>query len=175
MAFIVSAGVISAGALATGVAAAGVGLNAYGAYKSSKANKAQANAQAAQARANAKIARRNAADVVDRGKDAISDQKQATIRSLSSVRSGVAGAGFAVDSAGSTGQELVKAMSEAGEIDISRLKENIDREEQRALDQGMNFSMQADQFKTQARGYNPLLSGVTAGVSSAARSSDILF
>jgi len=162
-------------AFTTMLAVGSIGLGAASAYKSSKANKAQAKSQAAQAQANAKIARRNAADVVERGKDALYDQKQATIKSLSSVRSGVAGAGFAVDSAGSTGQELVKAMSEAGEIDISRLKENIDREEQRALDQGMNYSMQADQFKTQARGYNPLLSGITAGVGSAVRGADILF
>ena len=149
MAFIVSA--VTGLAVSTVVAGAGVALGAYGAYKSSKQNK------------------------VSRGKDAISDQKKATIRSLSSVRSGTAGAGLVVDGADTTGQLLVKSMAEAGELDIIRLQENIDREEQRALDQGANFTAQSDQFKIQQRGYNPLLSGITAGVSGASRNADILF
>lgn len=175
MAFIVSAVAGGTMLLGTAVSIAGVGLSAYGAYSSSQANKEQANAQESQAKANAEIAKRNAADVLVRGDDALFDQKMATIASLSQVRSGTAGAGFTVDVSGTTGQQLVKSMVAAGELDITRLKENIDREEQRALDQGANYTAQAKQFAIQARGYNPLLSGFTAGVGSASRSSDILF
>lgn len=160
------------------IAAAVVGsvaLNAYGAYKSSQQNKAMAGAQSEQSAMNAAIAERNAADAVSRGKDAISDQKKAAIRSLSSVRSGTAGAGLVVDGADTTGQLLVKSMAEAGELDIIRLQENIDREEQRALDQGANFTAQSDQFKIQQRGYNPLLSGFSAGLNTAVGQADILF
>jgi hypothetical protein len=162
-------------AFVTAIAVAGVGLSAYGAYSSSKANKKQSQAQAEQAEMNAEIAKRNAADVVKQGKDALFDQKLATLASLGQVRSGTAGAGFVVDSAGTTGDQLYRSMAEAGELDISRLQENIEREEQRALDQGANFTAQANQFKIQSRGYNPLLSGFTAGVGGLNQSADILF
>lgn len=175
MAFIVSAVAGGTMALGTAVSIAGVGLSAYGAYSSSQANKKQADAQASQAKANAEIAKRNAADVIVRGDDALFDQKMATIASLSQVRSGTAGAGFTVDAMGTTGMDLYRSMAEAGEIDISRLQENIDREEQRALDQGAGFTAQANQFAIQARGYNPLLSGFSAGLSSAVKNADILF
>tara|TARA_R110000737_G_scaffold58287_2_gene84248 strand:- start:592 stop:1083 length:492 start_codon:yes stop_codon:yes gene_type:complete len=157
------------------VAVAGVGLSAAGAYSSSKANKAAANANADQARVNAEIAKRNAKDIVKQGEGALFDQKLATIASMSQVRSGTAGAGFTVDAAGTTGENLYKSMAAAGELDITRLQENIDREEQRALDQGAGFTAQADQFKIQARGFNPLLSGFTAAVGGASRNADILF
>ena len=162
-------------AFVTAIAVAGVGLSAYGAYSSSKANKKQATAQADQANMNADIAKRNAADVVKQGKDAIFDQKIATLVSMGQVRSGTAGAGFVVDSKGTTGELLYRSMAEAGELDISRLKENIDREKQRALDQGANFTAQANQFKTQSRGYNPLLSGFTAGLGGLNQNADVLF
>tara|TARA_R110000764_G_C11029370_1_gene385290 strand:- start:6402 stop:6908 length:507 start_codon:yes stop_codon:yes gene_type:complete len=161
--------------IATAVAVAGVGLSAYGAYSSSKANKAQSKAQAEQAAMNAEISKRNAKDVVKQGDAALFDQKIATLVSMGQVRSGTAGAGFVVDSAGTTGAQLYRSMAEAGELDISRLQENIEREEQRALDQGANFTAQADQFKIQSRGYNPLLSGFTAGIGGLNQNADILF
>tara|TARA_R110000822_G_scaffold228296_1_gene360740 strand:+ start:392 stop:928 length:537 start_codon:yes stop_codon:yes gene_type:complete len=173
MAFIVTA--ITGASIATVAAVGGVALGAYGAYSSSKNNKKQSQAQASQANMNADIAKRNAADVVKQGKDAIFDQKLATLRSLGQVRSGTAGAGFVVDSKGTTGELLFRSMAEAGELDISRLKENIDREKQRALDQGANFTAQANQFKIQSRGYNPLLSGFTAGLGGVNQNADILF
>jgi hypothetical protein len=163
MAFIVAATVV------------GVGVSAYGAYKSSQANKAAANSQAEQARINEQIAIRNAADVVKIGEDSLFDQKKATLASLAQVRAGTAGAGFVVDAKDTTGEQLYKAMAEAGELDITRLKANIDREEQRALDTGAGFAAQADQFKIQARGYNPMFSAFSAGLSGISRSSDILF
>mgnify|MGYP003654005740 FL=1 len=161
--------------LATAVSAAGVGLSAYGAYSSSKANKKQSEAQSDQAKINAEIAQRNAKDIVKQGQDALFDQKIATLVSMGQVRSGTAGAGFVVDSAGTTGDQLYRSMAEAGELDISRLQENIEREEQRALDQGANFTAQANQFKIQSRGYNPLLSGFTAGVGGLNQNADVLF
>jgi hypothetical protein len=161
--------------IAVAIAATSVGLSAYGAYSSSKNNKKQAEAQSAQAKVNAEISARNAVDVAKRGADSLFDQKRATLASLSQVRSSTAGAGFVVDSAGTTGQELVRSMAAAGEIDVIRLQENIDREQQRALDQGANFTAQADQYKIQSRGYNPFVSGLTAAVGGATQNSDILF
>tara|TARA_R110000824_G_scaffold203678_1_gene388220 strand:+ start:5043 stop:5549 length:507 start_codon:yes stop_codon:yes gene_type:complete len=162
-------------AFVTAIAVAGVGLSAYGAYSSSKANKKQARSQAEQAALNAEISQRNAKDIVERGNDALFDQKIATLTSMSQVRSGTAAAGFVVDSAGTTGAQLYRSMAEAGEVDISRLRENIEREEQRALDQGANFTAQSNQFKIQSRGYNPLLSGFTAGLGGLNQNADILF
>ena len=175
MAFIVSAVVGGTVAASTVIAGASLALGAAGAYSSSKANKAAANANSKQSKVNAKIAKRNAVDIVKQGKDALFDQKLATIASMSQVRSGTAGAGFVVDAAGTTGENLYKSMAAAGELDITRLQENIDREEQRALDQGAGFTAQANQFKIQARGFNPMLSGFSAGLSSAAQNADILF
>jgi len=176
MAFIVSAIATATGiGAATLVAGAAVGVSAYGAYKGSQANKANAKFSANQAQANAAIAQRNAADVVDRGKDAIADQKKATIRALSNIRASAAGAGLVVDQEGTLPQDLVVAMTEAGELDIVRLQKNIDREEQRAKDQGANYTAQAGQFKAQAKSINPFFSTASAGLNSAAGSGDILF
>jgi len=162
MAFIVSAIATATGiGAATLVAGAAVGVSAYGAYKGSQANKANAKFSANQAQANAAIAQRNAADVVDRGKDAIADQKKATIRALSNIRASAAGAGLVVDQEGTLPQDLVVAMTEAGELDIVRLQKNI--------------TAQAGQFKAQAKSINPFFSTASAGLNSAAGSGDILF
>lgn len=176
MAFVVSAiaGVtgIAAGTL---VAGAAVGVSAYGAYKGSQAQKANANFSKEQAQRNAEIAARNAYDIQERGKDAIVDQKKATLRALGNIRASAAGAGLVVDQADTTPQDLVVAMTEAGELDVVRLQENINREEQRALDQGAGFTAQAGQFAAQARSINPFFSAASSGLNAAAGSGDILF
>ena len=172
MAFIASALGISA---ATAIAGASVAVGVYGSVQASKGRKAQADQSAEQAEFNAEIAQENMIDVEARGLTALRDQRMMTIRNLSSVRSAGAASGVVVDQEGTSLQDSVVAMAEAGAIDVTRLRENIDREKRRAEVQGANFEAQADQFRISSAGQNPFLSGLSAGLNSASQNSDILF
>jgi hypothetical protein len=172
MAFIASALGISA---ATAIAGAGLALSTVGAVKASQGRKAQARSSKEQAEFNAEIAQENMIDVEERGLTALHDQRMMTIRNLSSVRAAGAASGVVVDQEGTSLQDSVVAMAEAGAIDVTRLRENIDREKRRAEVQGLNFTAQADQFEIARAGENPFLSGLSAGLNSASQNSDILF
>jgi hypothetical protein len=172
MAFIASAIGISA---ATAVAGASLAVGVYGSVQASKGRKAQAGAQRDQATFNAEVAQDNMADVDERGLTAVRDQQMMTLRTLSSVRSAGAASGVVVDQEGTSLQDSVVAMAEAGTIDVKRLRENIDRERRRAEIQGANFTAQAEQFEIKRSGESPFLSGLSAGLNSASNNSDILF
>jgi hypothetical protein len=161
--------------LLTGLAIASTGLAVAGAVKQSQGQKKQADQSAEQAEFNAEIAQENMIDVEERGLTALRDQRMMTIRNLSSVRSAGAASGVVVDQEGTSLQDSVVAMAEAGAIDVTRLRENIDREKRRAEVQGANFEAQADQFRVSSAGQNPFLSGLSAGLNSASQNSDILF
>ena len=161
--------------IATAIAVAGVGVSIYGATKQAQGQKKQADQSAEQAEFNAEIAQENMIDVEERGLTALHDQRMMTIRNLSSVRAAGAASGVVVDQEGTSLQDSVVAMAEAGAIDVTRLRENIDREKRRAEVQGANFEAQADQFRISSAGQNPFLSGLSAGLNSASKNSDILF
>jgi hypothetical protein len=161
--------------LLTGLAIASAGVGIAGAVTASKGRKAQARANADQSEFNAIIAQENMVDVEERGLIALRDQRMLTLRNLSSVRSAGAASGVVVDQEGTSLQDSVVAMAEAGTIDVRRLRENIDREKRRAEVQGINFEAQADQFRIAQAGENPFLSGLSAGLNSANQNSDILF
>jgi hypothetical protein len=175
MAFIATALGISATTAATAAAVGSLAVGTYGAVQASKGRKAQASSQRDQALFNAEIAQENMADIGERGLTAVRDQQMMTLRNLSSVRSAGAASGVVVDQEGTSLQDSVVAMAEAGTIDVKRLRENIDRERRRAEIQGENFTAQADQFEIKRAGENPFLSGLSAGLNSASNNSDILF
>jgi hypothetical protein len=161
--------------IATALAVGSLAVGVYGASEASKGRAQQAGAQRDQAMFNAEIAQANMADVSERGLTALHDQQMVTLRNLSSVRSAGAASGVVVDQEGTSLQDSVVAMAEAGTIDIKRLRENIDRERRRAEVQGLNFTAQAEQFEIKRAGENPFLSGLSAGLNSASNNSDILF
>tara|TARA_R110002167_G_scaffold73484_3_gene205993 strand:+ start:3651 stop:4148 length:498 start_codon:yes stop_codon:yes gene_type:complete len=161
--------------IATALAVGSFAVGTYGAVQASKGRKAQARSQREQAEFNAEIAQENMIDVEERGLTALRDQQMMTLRNLSSVRSAGAASGVVVDQEGTSLQDSVVAMAEAGTIDVRRLRENIDREKRRAEVQGLNFTAQAEQFEIARAGENPFLSGLSAGLNSASKNSDILF
>lgn len=138
-------------------------FSAIGAYTQSKARKAQARYQRDVAKVNAKIAEDNMRDIELRGRVAEFDQRRATARALSDVRTATAGSGLEVNVAGTTPQDLVRAMSEAGELDVMRLRNNIEREKRRAEIQKQNYIAQAGQFELERSSINPLRSALIAG------------
>lgn len=167
---------LAAGASATvALAAAGVGLAAGGAYQASQARKQQAAFSRDMALTNEVIALDNARDVELRGRQAVYDQRRAVARQLSSVRAASAGAGMVVDEIGTVPQDMVIAMAEAGELDVMRLQNNIERERRRALVQGAQFEAQAGQFELQRSSESPFRSALVTGVSGAVGNYDLLF
>tara|TARA_R110000851_G_scaffold174949_2_gene321170 strand:+ start:9282 stop:9815 length:534 start_codon:yes stop_codon:yes gene_type:complete len=160
---------------ASAIAAVGVGVSAIGAAGASNARKSSAAYNRDVALTNEQIAKDNARDVVLRGREEVYTQRRAVARELSTTRVQAAGQGMTVDEAGTTPQHLVADMAEAGELDVMRLRNNIQREERRALVQGTSFAAQAGQFDLQRSSESPFRSALVAGVGAAVQSSDILF
>ena len=158
------ASVLGLGATATGaLIGGGIGLQAGSAYKAAEGAKDQAAFNQAMAERNQKIAIMNALDVQKKGRTAVYEQRRRVAQDLSSTRAAAAGAGLVVDEAGTTPQQMVTAMTVAGEMDVMRLQNNIEREKRRALIQGQDFELRAGQFAVQRSSINPFRSAVTAG------------
>lgn len=175
----------------TALIATSIAATAGSAYMGATAQQQQYQAQAQSAeysaevaRNNAKIAEDNKQDIELQGRQAVFDQRRQVARSLSSVRAATAGSGLVVDEAGTTPQDLVQTMTEAGELDVMRLRNNIEREKRRAEIQGTNFQAQAGQLELEASNLesaagsiNPFFSAVLGGVgrASSPQAMDILF
>lgn len=170
-------GFLAGGTATAAIAGAGIGMAAASSYTQAQSDKAQAKYARDVQLTNQQIALDNARDVELRGRQAVFDQRRAVARELSTVRAATAGAGLAVGEAGTTPQDMVRAMTEAGELDVMRLRNNIEREKRRALVQAQNFEAQAGQFDLQRRSINPLRSAFSTAVAGASSPAnmDILF
>lgn len=180
MALLTALGAVAGFAAAGGTGAligAGIGLSAAGSYAASKSRKQSAAFSRDVALTNKQIAEDNARDVELRGRQAVYDQRRAVAREVSDIRTATAASGIVVDEAGTTPQDMVQAMNEAGELDVMRLRNNIEREERRALVQGVNFEAQAGQFELQRSSESPFRSALTtaAGAALSPGNADILF
>lgn len=162
-------------AFATVLAGASVALGAASAFTSASGAKSRAKFDRDVALNNEVIAKQNEQDTELRGRIATFDQRRAVARQISSVRSATAASGLVVDDAGTTGAAMVEDMTVAGELDVMRLRTNIDNEKRRAAIQGANFKAQAGQFEAQRSSINPFRSALVAGVGGAVNNSDILF
>lgn len=141
----------------------GMAVSALGAYQQAEAQSAQAAYSRDVALTNQQIAQDNARDVELRGRKAIFDQRRRVAAELANVTTATAASGLVVDEAGTTPQDIVQSMAEAGELDVLQLRNNIEREKRRALVQAQNFEAQAGQFELQRGSINPFLNaGVTA-------------
>lgn len=170
-------GVVSAGVGTAAMIGGGIGLKAAGAYKQSQARKDQAEYNRDVALTNKQIAEDNARDVELRGRQAVYDQRRAVARELGDVRAATAASGLVVGEAGTTPQDMVQAMTEAGELDVMRLRNNIEREKRRAIVQATSYEAQAGQFDLQRQSESPFRSALTsiAGSASSGATRDILF
>lgn len=157
--------------------AGGVGMMAGSQYYAAQGQKSQAAFNRDVALNNQIIAEQNVADIADRGRVAVYDQRRAVARELGNVRAATAGSGLVVDEAGTTPQDMVRAMVDAGELDVMRLQNNIDREQRRASIQGANFAAQAGQFEANRASINPFRSALTSAFQGATTgmNADILF
>lgn len=162
-------------AFMTALAVASTAFQAVGAYQQAQAQKNAAAYNRDVAENNAKIAEDNARDVELRGRVAVFDQRRAVARELSVVRAGSAANGLVVDEVGTIPQEMVQAMTEAGELDVMRLRNNIENEKRRALVQKTNFEAQAGAFEMERRSISPFRSALGAGLSGLNQNADILF
>jgi len=158
----------------TALAIAGTGLNMLGASKKAKADKAAMRAQAEQDLRNAEIAKENARDVERVGRISINDAKVAAARTIDQAKASFVGRGVVINEAGTAPEAVVQDMVRAGEIDVIRLRDNIDMEKRRALDQAENFEAQAASTSASASSIKPGFAALTAGVGSLAQNYDLL-
>lgn len=158
-----------------GMAVASVGMQAAGAYSQAKAKKGAAKYNRDVALTNAQIADDNMRDTELRGRQAVFDQRRAVVREMASVRAASAGAGLTVGEAGTTPQDLVQSMVEAGELDVMRLRNNIENEKRRAAIEGTSFRAQAGAFEAERRSISPLRSAVISGGGAVMSNKDVLF
>lgn len=145
-----------------------------GASKQAKAQKRALEAQAAQDLRNAEIARENARDVERVGRITISDAKVSAARQLSTARASFVGRGVVINESGTTPEAVVQDMVRAGEIDVIRLRNNIEMEKRRAIDQAEGFEAQAGSTSRSASSISPGLAGITAGIGAFANNYDLL-
>jgi len=164
-------------AFMTALVAAGIGMQALGSYNQAQGAKQSAAFNRDMALVNAQIAGQNVRDIELRGRQAEYDQRKAVARELSSVRAATAANGLVVNEAGTTPQDMVRAMAEAGELDAMRLRNNIEREKRTAEIQGTQYTAQAGQFDAERRSISPFRSAFTTALSGVTNSSnaDILF
>lgn len=158
----------------TALAIGGAGLNFLGARKQAKEQKRALEDQAAQDLRNAEIARENARDVERVGRISISDAKVAAAQTISQAKASFVGRGVVINEAGTVPEAVVQDMVRAGEIDAIRLRDNIEMEKRRAIDQADSFEAQAGSTSRSAKGIRPGLAGITAGVGSLVNNYDLL-
>jgi hypothetical protein len=151
-------------------------VSAVGAVSAAQAAKNEALYNAQVQRNNAIIAQRNAADVKERGREAAEERGAHTRQVVGAAKAAMASNGLLVDDGpGTSSQSLLDDLARAGAVDTKRLYERAQREEYRALVQGMNFEAQAGLFELQASNINPALAGLTAITRGLANNADILF
>lgn len=149
-------------------------VGAVGAAKQAKAQKNALKSQAEQDLRNAEIARANARDVERVGRITINDAKVSAARQLSTARASYVGRGVVINESGTTPEAVVQDMVRAGEIDVIRLRNNIEMEKRRALDQAEGFEAQSASTSRSAGSISPGFAGLTAAVSGLANSYDLL-
>jgi hypothetical protein len=160
---------------ATVLAIASTAVSVVGAVQQANAQKAQAEYNAAVARNNAIIAEQNAQDVEQRGDIALAQRRQALNQTIGSARAAIAGSGLLVDDAPETTPAmLLDDLTVAGQMDILTLEGNIARESRRARIQGGQFEAQAGLFELEGRSISPAFAGLSAGLGTASRNSDLL-
>lgn len=142
----------------------GTAVSALGAFQQASAAQAQARYNAQVAENNAVIADQNRRNVVERGREAVREQRERLRITLGAVRSRVAGMGLVVDEQGTTPDDLYLGMVERGELDIMKIRANVERQAREAEIQGINFRAQAIGEEARAASINPGLAALSAGL-----------
>ena len=155
-------------AIGLGVVSTGLGFIAQ--RQQAQAQRNQANFQAQVARNNAIIAQQNAAQIEKKGKIAEQDRKRLIRQTIGAAKAGQAAQGFLVDDdEDSTNVQHVADLAEAGQLDILRIRDNMESEKRRALIQGDQFTAQAGLFDLKAADSGSSLAGFSTLLGGAAK------
>lgn len=142
-------------AISTGV---GTVVSVMGAYQQSQAAKAQAEYNAAVSRNNQIIAQQNAEAIRERGKEDEADHRRKIVQTIGAARAAAAGNGFLIDGSADDTNALLQAdIAEAGELDILRIRDDVELRARQQEVQGVNFGAEAGLFSLQASQQKPLL------------------
>tara|TARA_R110000787_G_scaffold114871_3_gene224740 strand:+ start:6374 stop:6940 length:567 start_codon:yes stop_codon:yes gene_type:complete len=141
----------------------------YGAYQQAQAQQEQAAYQAAVARNNAITAGRTATAIAERGKILEDEHRRKIKQTKGSAKTVQAAKGFLVDDTeDSTNVGLLADIAEIGELDILKIRDNVELERRQALIQGSNYQTQAGLFDAKAGSISPLMSGTSTLLAGAA-------
>jgi len=143
----------------------GTAVSAIGAFQQASAAKAQAQYNAQVAENNAVIAEQNRQNVLERGVEAQREQRERIRRTLGRVRAATAGQGLVVDEEGTSPDDVFFGMVEAGELDVMKIRANVERQAREAEVQGINFKARAIGERARADSINPGLAAFSAGLS----------
>jgi len=146
----------------TALAVVGTGMTVYGQMQAGKAAQSQANYQAQVAANNKIIADRQAADALDRGKNAEKAHRIQVAQLAGRQRAVLAGNGVVLDDG--TALDITSDTMAMGELDALTIRSNAQREAYAYEVQGMGF--QADAGLYAARGQSAASAGQAAGFSS---------
>ena len=131
--------------------AVGTGVSAVGAMQQAGAQRDQTAFQAAVARNNAIIAQQNAEQIAKKGKVAEQDRARLISQTKGAAKARQAALGFLVDDdEDSTNVQNIADIAETGQLDILRIRDNVESEKRRALVQGQQFTAQAGLFDLKA-------------------------
>jgi hypothetical protein len=142
-------------AVATGASAV---VSTIGAYQQSQAAKAQAEYKAAVSRNNQIIAQQNADAIRERGQVEEADHRRRIQQTIGSARAAAAGNGFLIDgSAEDTNALLQASIAEAGELDILRLRDDVELRAREQVLRGQQFGAEAALAQFEADQQSPFL------------------
>ncbi len=135
------------------------GMQMYGSYQQSKAQKAQAEYQSAVSRNNQIVAERNAEDAIKRGEEAEKRHRLKVEQLKGTQRSVLAGTGFDVNE--DDALDILADTAEMGELDGLTIRHNAKREAYGHKVQAMNDGAQAGLYQAKADAQSPLLAAGT--------------
>lgn len=142
--------------ISVGTTVAGTVVSSVGAYQQSKAAQAQAEYNAAVQRNNATIARQDADIIRARGEAEEAEHRRRIQQSIGAARAAQAGAGFLIDGdVDSTNNLLIGDLAAAGELDILRMRDDVELQARQREIQGVNFEAQAGLFDAEASAQRP--------------------
>jgi hypothetical protein len=164
----------SATMIATIASAVGTGLSAIGAYQQSKATKSQMEYNAAIQRNNSITAQYDAEAIRERGKEEEADHRDRIRQTIGDARAGQAAGMFLIDDKkDSTNVQLIGDLAEAGELDILRLRDDVELRARAREIEASNFDSQAGLFDMSAAAQSPFLAGATTLLSGAAATAGV--
>lgn len=152
----------------------GTAVSAYGAYQQSKAAQAQAEYNAAIARNNQIAAQQDAAAIEERGKIQEQEHRERIAQAIGAARAAGGAGGFVIDGEEDETNILLQAdIAEAGELDILKIRDQVDLDVRNRLLAAADFGAQAAMSSFEARSQSPLFAATGTLLEGASRSAGL--